>query len=85
MQTVNFVAGAWREPSAHESLETRNPATGELLGHVPLSSADDVDAAVRAPRSIVRVLPVLQTHDEPDGSVRVDFLVPGDPGYPEQP
>jgi malonate-semialdehyde dehydrogenase (acetylating)/methylmalonate-semialdehyde dehydrogenase len=42
----NYVTGAWRAPSAPESIEDRNPATGELLARVPLSGAADVDAAV---------------------------------------
>jgi len=36
--------------SASETQESRNPATGEPLAHVPLSGATDVDAAVRAAR-----------------------------------
>jgi len=46
---ANYVAGAWRTSTA-ETIEIHNPASGELLGHVPLSDADDVDAAVRAAR-----------------------------------
>jgi malonate-semialdehyde dehydrogenase (acetylating) / methylmalonate-semialdehyde dehydrogenase len=46
----NYVGGCWVEPLAAESLESRNPASGELLAHVPLSGAGDVDAAVRAAR-----------------------------------
>src|ERR1019366_2244160 len=47
----NYVAGAWRAPSAQESLEDRNPATGELLARVPLSGAGDVDEAVAGARA----------------------------------
>ena len=39
----------WR-PSAPSTLDDRDPATGELAALVPLSGADDVDAAVRAAR-----------------------------------
>ena len=46
----NYVGGAWREAAASEVLEDRNPATGEVSALVPLSGADDVDAAVRAAR-----------------------------------
>jgi malonate-semialdehyde dehydrogenase (acetylating)/methylmalonate-semialdehyde dehydrogenase len=46
----NYVGGRWVEPLAEEALESRNPATGGLLARVPLSGADDVDAAVRAAR-----------------------------------
>jgi len=47
----NLVGGGWRSSGAQERLESRNPATGELLARVPLSSAGDVDAAVRAARA----------------------------------
>jgi malonate-semialdehyde dehydrogenase (acetylating)/methylmalonate-semialdehyde dehydrogenase len=44
----NFVDGAWVASSADETLDVRNPATGEVLALVPLSNAADVDQAVRA-------------------------------------
>jgi malonate-semialdehyde dehydrogenase (acetylating) / methylmalonate-semialdehyde dehydrogenase len=47
----NYVGGAWRESAAAEALESRNPATGEPLAAVPLSTAEDVDAAVTAARA----------------------------------
>ena len=46
----NHVGGEWLAPTATETIEDRNPATGELLARVPLSSAADVDTAVRAAR-----------------------------------
>jgi malonate-semialdehyde dehydrogenase (acetylating)/methylmalonate-semialdehyde dehydrogenase len=46
----NYVDGRWLTPSGVDSVETRNPATGELLGAVPLSGPDDVAAAVDAAR-----------------------------------
>lgn len=46
----NFVNGRWVDSSATESLDVTNPATGELLGRVPLSPKSDVDAAVEAAR-----------------------------------
>ncbi len=42
----NFVGGQWVAASATETLPVENPATREILGHVPLSTAADVDAAV---------------------------------------
>ncbi|HEU4657547.1 MAG TPA: CoA-acylating methylmalonate-semialdehyde dehydrogenase [Capillimicrobium sp.] len=48
---ANYVDGAWREPGAVERIETRDPATGELLAHVPLSGMAEVDEAVRAARA----------------------------------
>ena len=46
----NHVGGEWLAPTATETIEDRNPATGELLARVPLSSAADIDAAVLAAR-----------------------------------
>lgn len=48
---ANYVGGNWREVSAPDRLEDVNPATGSLIAHVPLSGADDVDAAVSAARA----------------------------------
>ncbi|MCW2954718.1 MAG: CoA-acylating methylmalonate-semialdehyde dehydrogenase, partial [Conexibacter sp.] len=46
----NYVGGAWVDV-ATDTLEDRDPATGELLARVPLSGATEVDAAVRAARA----------------------------------
>ena len=40
-----------RAASGTEALDVTNPATGEVLARVPLSSAADLDAAVRAARA----------------------------------
>lgn len=47
----NYVAGAWMASTATDALDVRNPATGEMLGRVPLSPAGDVDRAVAAARA----------------------------------
>lgn len=44
----NYVAGNWRTPATGDCVAVTNPATGELLGQTPLSTAADVDGAVRA-------------------------------------
>jgi malonate-semialdehyde dehydrogenase (acetylating)/methylmalonate-semialdehyde dehydrogenase len=44
----NYVAGSWRAPATTDCVAITNPATGELLDQTPLSTASDVDAAVRA-------------------------------------
>ena len=45
----NLVGAEWRTPSdGAESLPVFNPATGEVIEHVPLSGPRDVDAAVSA-------------------------------------
>jgi malonate-semialdehyde dehydrogenase (acetylating) / methylmalonate-semialdehyde dehydrogenase len=47
----NYVAGNWTPASSSETLEVDNPATGEVLARVPLSSRADLDAAVTAARA----------------------------------
>jgi malonate-semialdehyde dehydrogenase (acetylating)/methylmalonate-semialdehyde dehydrogenase len=49
----NYVGGTWRSVEG-EALTSRNPATGEPLGEVPLSSADEVGLAVDAARAAQR-------------------------------
>src|ERR671914_2327419 len=47
----NYIAGTWTPASdSTDSLDVTNPASGEVLARVPLSSAADLDAAVRAAR-----------------------------------
>src|SRR5205823_1083994 len=47
----NYVVGQWRESNAAEDLDVINPATGEALAKVPLSSAAEVARAVEAAAS----------------------------------
>jgi len=44
----NLIGSAWRTPDVTGSLPIYNPATGEVIGQVPLSGAKEVDAAVQA-------------------------------------
>src|SRR5579859_6833793 len=45
----NFINGEWVAPRSGKTLENRNPANvDELIGIFPLSSREDVDAAVAA-------------------------------------
>lgn len=48
MQLLNHIGGSWRPSSDGATTEVFNPATGESMGAVPLSTAGDVDAAVEA-------------------------------------
>ena len=48
---ANHIGGAWTPSTAADHLEDRDPATGDLLARVPLSTANDVDAAVTAARA----------------------------------
>jgi aldehyde dehydrogenase (NAD+) len=45
-----FIGGRWAEPASAEVIEVVSPATGELVGKVPLASKADVDAACAAAR-----------------------------------
>lgn len=44
----NFVAGRWTPSSAKDFLDVRSPLTAQRLARTPLSTEEDVDAAVRA-------------------------------------
>jgi betaine-aldehyde dehydrogenase len=46
----NFVGGQFTDPAEGQTEAILNPATGEAIAHVPLSSAADVDEAVAAAR-----------------------------------
>src|SRR4051794_13075255 len=46
MKLKNFIGGKWIESDALKSVSIMNPANGESLGEVPLSSKGEVDLAV---------------------------------------
>lgn len=43
----NYIDGTWRASGSDEHRDVINPATGEVLGQVPMSSAGEVDEAVQ--------------------------------------
>ena len=45
-----FIGGRWVEPAATERFGVVSPSTEEVVGHVPLAAAPDVDRAVDAAR-----------------------------------
>jgi malonate-semialdehyde dehydrogenase (acetylating)/methylmalonate-semialdehyde dehydrogenase len=47
----NYIDGRWTPSSSDERLDVTNPATGDVLARVPLSSAAELDEAVRAARA----------------------------------
>jgi len=49
-EVKNYVGGRW-VTGDHSFLDVYNPADGEVISKVPLSSRDDVDAAVRSARA----------------------------------
>ena len=44
----NYIGGAWVDATSGETFESRDPATGELVGVFPLSATEDMDRAVAA-------------------------------------
>ena len=44
----NFIDGEWVDSESGEHFENTNPATGELIGSFPRSTASDADRAVAA-------------------------------------
>ena len=47
----NFIGGEWVDAGSGETFESVSPATGDVLGQFPRSSAEDVDRAVAAARA----------------------------------
>lgn len=47
----NYIGGTWQAVGSRQTFPNHNPATGELLGHFPLSNEADVEAAVAAART----------------------------------
>lgn len=48
---LNYIDNTWMPSESSESLEVKNPATGEVLTHVPLSPIDEVHQAAAAAAS----------------------------------
>jgi aldehyde dehydrogenase (NAD+) len=46
-----YIAGEWVEPSSAQRLNVENPATQQIIGHVPAAGAVDVARAVDAARA----------------------------------
>src|SRR5688572_18061347 len=44
----NYIGGTWEAARAAESIAVTNPATGDVIAQVPMSSRDDVADAVKA-------------------------------------
>jgi malonate-semialdehyde dehydrogenase (acetylating) / methylmalonate-semialdehyde dehydrogenase len=47
----NFIGGRWVPSSATRGIEVHNPARGTVIARTPLSTSDEVDAAVAAARA----------------------------------
>ncbi|MDQ7840313.1 MAG: aldehyde dehydrogenase family protein [bacterium] len=46
----NFIGGRWQTPGGTRTVPNRNPATGEILGQVPLSGREEAREAIEAAR-----------------------------------
>ena len=58
----NYIDGAWVESLGSDTVDIINPANGKLLGHTPLGTAQDADAAIQAAKKafpIWRQTPVI--------------------------
>ncbi|HEY0318096.1 MAG TPA: CoA-acylating methylmalonate-semialdehyde dehydrogenase [Solirubrobacterales bacterium] len=51
----NYIGGAWVRSDSEESLDVTDPANGETIARVPLSSAAELDQAVTAARAALPV------------------------------
>ena len=67
----NYVGGRWTASASSELLDVTNPATGEVLARVPLSTAADLDAAVAAARE---ALPAWRAVSVPERARRLFTL-----------
>jgi malonate-semialdehyde dehydrogenase (acetylating)/methylmalonate-semialdehyde dehydrogenase len=47
-EVLNFIDGEWRSSSGAEHLDVFNPASGQVIGRVPLSSSSEVAQAAKA-------------------------------------
>ncbi|WP_082235252.1 CoA-acylating methylmalonate-semialdehyde dehydrogenase [Halobacillus massiliensis] len=45
-QLQNYIGGEWVDAATDRTEEVYNPATGEVIAHVPISTEEDVDRAV---------------------------------------
>lgn len=55
MQIRNYIDGEWKVSQAKEYWGVYNPATGEKLGEVPLSLAQEVDEAAQAAQKALKI------------------------------
>src|SRR3954453_18274537 len=73
----NYVGGRWTAFSSTELLDVTNPAIGDVLARVPLSTPSELDAAVAAARealpawrgvAVLRPLPACLLDPVPEGA-----------------
>jgi hypothetical protein len=62
--------GQWREPHGKGVIDVFSPATGALLGHVPVADPDDVSAAATSAAAGVKgnlIFPIVVIQISPPG------------------
>lgn len=69
MKTIkNYIGGEWIDSTSQQSEKVYNPATGEVIAHVPISTSKDLDHAVQVAAE------TFQTWKEVDVSKRARML-----------
>jgi acyl-CoA reductase-like NAD-dependent aldehyde dehydrogenase len=48
MKLNNYISGTWSDATDHKTINTFNPANGELVSELPAGSAQDADKAVKS-------------------------------------
>src|SRR5690625_1011609 len=43
----NYIGGKWIEATANKTEKVYNPATGEIIAHVPMSTREDLNLAIK--------------------------------------
>jgi len=51
MNNKHYINGAWAKPLSNETFATINPATEQVICHIPAGNKQDIDAAVNAART----------------------------------
>ncbi len=64
----NLIGGRWCNADSGKSIPVNNPATGEIIGHVPDCGADETEKAIAAARS------AFESYSKSDLSFRVGLL-----------
>jgi acyl-CoA reductase-like NAD-dependent aldehyde dehydrogenase len=63
MDAKMYISGSWTDGRSEESIEVRSPATGEVLGRVPVAGQDDVDRAAVTARDGVEAMDGMTVFD----------------------
>lgn len=68
MQQTNLVGGAWEHADSGDQIPVTNPATNDVIGHVPNCGADETDRAISAAKQ------AFQSYSRSDLSFRVRLM-----------